>query len=451
MPRPRRPPHSRRRHPLRPHRTQHPLLLSLRLPRPHAHRSPPGPLFQARRQEHRLCPHPLLVFAYYLLSIIGSRLRQIRQALALPRSLGHQLHLHRLRPYSSSSSSPAEASCSTSSPPSAQASGKKLSAIAPAASSQLSPGSPAPPKAAADGQPTPHHQQPATSADAHRTAHPAQPSSSACAASFKTSFPLLLDEYVMRAYATNFFLSLGSFALLFLIFTFFELIGDIIRNRTPFVIVGDYLFNLIPYIVSAVTPLCSLLAVLITFGALNRNSELTAMKATGISLYRVLAPILVLAAILAAALFAFDESYLPGANRRQEAAPRRNQRQARPDLPPPRPQVDLRPDRNKRRRPPPASSTTRPSTATATSSPTSPSSSSIPRPSPSSAASSPKRPLGPHRQQLGLRQRLAAHLRRRNHRRLSNPSPSPPSPRSRNSPATSSRKTSPPTRCPTAS
>ncbi|HEY4381243.1 MAG TPA: LptF/LptG family permease [Acidobacteriaceae bacterium] len=135
---------------------------------------------------------------------------------------------------------------------------------------------------------------------------------------FKTSFPLLLDEYVMRAYATNFLLSLGAFALLYVVFTFFELMGDIIRNQTPFIIVGEYLINLVPFIINAVTPLCSLLAVLITFGALNRASELTAMKATGISLYRVVAPILVLAAILSAALFAFDESYLPDANRRQE-------------------------------------------------------------------------------------------------------------------------------------
>jgi lipopolysaccharide export LptBFGC system permease protein LptF len=43
------------------------------------------------------------------------------------------------------------------------------------------------------------------------------------------------------------------------------------------------------------------------------------MKATGISLYRVVAPVVVLAAILSAALFAFNESYLPDANRRQEA------------------------------------------------------------------------------------------------------------------------------------
>jgi lipopolysaccharide export LptBFGC system permease protein LptF len=43
------------------------------------------------------------------------------------------------------------------------------------------------------------------------------------------------------------------------------------------------------------------------------------MKATGTSLYRVVAPVLVMAALIAGSLFAFDQFYLPGANRRQEA------------------------------------------------------------------------------------------------------------------------------------
>ncbi|HWZ52163.1 MAG TPA: LPS export ABC transporter permease LptG [Granulicella sp.] len=135
----------------------------------------------------------------------------------------------------------------------------------------------------------------------------------------RTRFPLLLDDYVMREFLTNFALVLAAFTALFLFFTFFELTGDIIRNRTPLVTVGEYLLNLIPYIVYAVTPLCSLVAVLITFGALNRSSELTAMKATGISLYRVVTPVLVVAALVAGTLFVFGESYLPDANRRQEA------------------------------------------------------------------------------------------------------------------------------------
>ncbi len=132
-------------------------------------------------------------------------------------------------------------------------------------------------------------------------------------------FPLILDEYVMGSFLRNFAIVIAAITGLFLIFTFFELIGDIVRYRTPLVTVGDYLLNLIPFVIYTMAPLCSLVAVLITFGTLGRTSELTAMKATGISLYRVVAPILVIAAILSVALFAFDEVYLPTANRRQEA------------------------------------------------------------------------------------------------------------------------------------
>jgi LPS export ABC transporter permease LptG/LPS export ABC transporter permease LptF len=132
-------------------------------------------------------------------------------------------------------------------------------------------------------------------------------------------FPLILDEYVMGSFLRNFALVLVSLTILFVIFTFFELIGSILRYRTPLVVVGDYLLNLVPFILNLVLPLCSLVAVLITFGALDRNSELTAMKATGISLYRIVAPMLVVATLLSGLLFVFDETYLPAANRRQEA------------------------------------------------------------------------------------------------------------------------------------
>jgi LPS export ABC transporter permease LptG/LPS export ABC transporter permease LptF len=137
--------------------------------------------------------------------------------------------------------------------------------------------------------------------------------------SLRIRFPLILDEYVMGSFLRNFALVLSSLVVLFIIFTFFELIGDIIRYRTPLVTVGDYLINLIPFILNSIMPLCALVAVLITFGTLNRTSELTAMKATGISLYRIVAPVLVVATLLSALLFVFDETYLPNANRRQEA------------------------------------------------------------------------------------------------------------------------------------
>jgi LPS export ABC transporter permease LptG len=107
--------------------------------------------------------------------------------------------------------------------------------------------------------------------------------------------------------------------MLMLVFTFFELIGDIVRNHIPLATVGAYLFNLAPSMAYTITPLAVLIAVLVTFGVLNRNSEIVAMKATGISLYRLVIPIISISAVLAVCLFLFDDYYLPAANRRQEA------------------------------------------------------------------------------------------------------------------------------------
>jgi len=98
-----------------------------------------------------------------------------------------------------------------------------------------------------------------------------------------------------------------------------------------------YLLNVSPYFFYNVAPLAMLLAVLITFGLMQRSNEITAIKATGISIYRIIIPVLLAAAILAGALFFFDQLYLPHANKRQDAL--RNQIKGKP------PQTYLRPDR----------------------------------------------------------------------------------------------------------
>ena len=132
-------------------------------------------------------------------------------------------------------------------------------------------------------------------------------------------FPRILDEYVVREFLFMFLLVLLGFVLLMLVFTVFELLGDILRNHIALATVGEYLVNLTPDMLYQITPLAVLIAVLVTFGVLNRNSEIVAMKATGISLYRLVVPVVSIAAILAVSLFLFDQFYLPQANQRQEA------------------------------------------------------------------------------------------------------------------------------------
>jgi LPS export ABC transporter permease LptG/LPS export ABC transporter permease LptF len=154
---------------------------------------------------------------------------------------------------------------------------------------------------------------------------------------FSAKFPLIFDDLILRDFSLYLGLIVATFLLLTLVFTFFELLSDIVRNKVPLLTLLDYLANVTPSLLYQMLPLSVLLAVLVTFGLMQKSNEVTAMKATGVSVYRIIFPVLVIAAVLAAGLFFFDQLYIPHANKRQETL--RNQIKGRP------PQTYLRPDR----------------------------------------------------------------------------------------------------------
>jgi LPS export ABC transporter permease LptF/LPS export ABC transporter permease LptG len=152
-----------------------------------------------------------------------------------------------------------------------------------------------------------------------------------------TRFPLILDDYVLREFLGYLAMIFGGFLVLLLVFTLFELLRDILKNSVAISTIGEYLLNVSPYFVYQTMHLCVLLAVLVTLGVLQKSNEITAMKATGISVYRIVFPVLAISAALAGGLFTFDQFYLPHANKRQDAL--RNQIKGKP------PQTYLRPER----------------------------------------------------------------------------------------------------------
>lgn len=154
---------------------------------------------------------------------------------------------------------------------------------------------------------------------------------------FSTRFPLILDDYVLRSFVGYLLLILSSLVVLFLVFTYFELLSDIVRKKISFLTQIEYLLNFIPSVLYQITPLAVLLTVLVMFGLMQKNNEITAMKATGVSIYRTVIPILVIATALAGGLFLLDQWYLPYANKRVETL--RNLIKGKPA------QTYLRPDR----------------------------------------------------------------------------------------------------------
>jgi len=149
--------------------------------------------------------------------------------------------------------------------------------------------------------------------------------------------PQIVDAYILQSFLFYFFVLLASFVALTHVFTFFELLGDIVKNNIPMSRVLTYHLFLTPKLIYDSAPVSVLVAVLVTFGVLSKNNEVTAMKACGVSVYRLAAPVLVASGLVSVALFAFDHYYVPEANRIQDAI--RNEIKGRPV------QTYLRPDR----------------------------------------------------------------------------------------------------------
>ncbi|HEX5227694.1 MAG TPA: LptF/LptG family permease, partial [Bryobacteraceae bacterium] len=131
--------------------------------------------------------------------------------------------------------------------------------------------------------------------------------------------PQVVDRYVLQSFLFWFVLLLTGFVAMTHVYTFFDLLSDIVKNQIAMTRVFTYLFFLTPQLIFDSAPMSVLVAVLITFGILTKHNEITAMKASGVSLYRLAVPVLAAALLMSAALFAFAHYYVPDANRKQDA------------------------------------------------------------------------------------------------------------------------------------
>jgi LPS export ABC transporter permease LptG/LPS export ABC transporter permease LptF len=131
--------------------------------------------------------------------------------------------------------------------------------------------------------------------------------------------PGLIDRYVSRLYLRVVGLSFLGLLGLFYISTFIDRSERIFKGQATTSMVGTLLVYSTPQFVYYVIPIAALLSVLVTFGLLSRNAELTVLKACGVSLYRVALSVIVLSLAFSAVLFTLEQHVLAHANRRAEA------------------------------------------------------------------------------------------------------------------------------------
>jgi LPS export ABC transporter permease LptF/LPS export ABC transporter permease LptG len=107
----------------------------------------------------------------------------------------------------------------------------------------------------------------------------------------------ILDRYVLREIAPTFALGLGVFTFVLLLNEILRYAQILITQGASFRNVVGILLNLLPSVLCLTIPMGVLLGILITLGRLAADSEIIALRASGVSLYRLLRPILVAATL----------------------------------------------------------------------------------------------------------------------------------------------------------
>jgi len=102
----------------------------------------------------------------------------------------------------------------------------------------------------------------------------------------------LLTRYILAQFVRNIVAITCAFLALYILIDFFEKIDNFMEKGKSLGLVLSFFLLNIPYIIDQLGPVCILLAGVVTLGILNHNHELIALKACGIPLRRITAPII---------------------------------------------------------------------------------------------------------------------------------------------------------------
>lgn len=138
---------------------------------------------------------------------------------------------------------------------------------------------------------------------------------------FPTSRPLLssvriASRYILKEHLGPLSFSLGALTSLLLLNYIARKFGDLVGKGLPSRVIAEFFVLSVPFTVAMTLPMAVLVSTLYAFSRLAAENEITAFKASGVAMRRLLVPVLWAATGLAALMVAFNDIVLPAANHR---------------------------------------------------------------------------------------------------------------------------------------
>ena len=125
----------------------------------------------------------------------------------------------------------------------------------------------------------------------------------------------IIDKYILKSFLQILIFSITAFILIYIITNLIEKLDDFIDKQVPVKMVILYYIYFIPNIIKEILPVSMLLASLFSISQFARNSELIALKSSGLSLYRILSSIIIFSFCISIISFFYNEIFVTKTNR----------------------------------------------------------------------------------------------------------------------------------------
>ena len=121
----------------------------------------------------------------------------------------------------------------------------------------------------------------------------------------------ILNRYLLSQFIRVLSLCSAAFIGIYLLIDFFEKVDDFIDHQATIWDYLNYFANSVPFIFSQILPLAILASIVLTIGGLGQSNEVTAMRSCGVSLWKVVQPMMALVLVLSFALLLLNEFIVP--------------------------------------------------------------------------------------------------------------------------------------------
>lgn len=136
----------------------------------------------------------------------------------------------------------------------------------------------------------------------------------------------ILDRYIIRQFLGTLIFSIGALSIIFLIVNVLESLDKFIDQKVNISIILSYYIHFLPEIIKLLLPIAMLMAALFSIGRLSNQSEITAMKSGGMSLYRLMFPLFIISLCITAGHLYFNGWIVPESNKKKLTIERRDLR-----------------------------------------------------------------------------------------------------------------------------